>query len=155
RILPGAVVEDGACIGDGTWIGSNAVVEHHAIVGQRCRIHSNAVLGHHCELGNSCIVHSNTTIGSDGFGFVQSNNGPQLKVPQVGNVVVSNNVEFGGNCAIDRGTIGSTTIGEGCKFDNLCHVAHNCQIGAHGLFAGGFFVAGSSTIGSFFSCGGN
>lgn len=155
RVLPGAVIEDGAKIGDGAWIGSNAVVEQNAIVGKNGRIHSNAVIGHHCTLGNDCIVHSNTTIGSDGFGFVQTNKGPQIKVPQVGNVVIGDNVEFGGNCAVDRATIGSTRISEGCKFDNLCHVAHNCQIGPHGLFAGGFFVAGSSQIGAYFSCGGN
>ncbi len=155
RVLAGAVIEDGARVGDGCWIGSNAVIEQNAVLGKNCQIHSGAVIGHHCVLGNGCIVHSNTTIGSDGFGFIQSTKGPQIKVPQVGHVEVGDSVEFGGNCSVDRATIGSTKIGEGCKFDNLCHVAHNCKIGPHGLFAGGFFIAGSSEVGSYFACGGN
>lgn len=155
RVMPGAVIEDGARIGSGSWIGSNAVIEQNAVIGDNCRIHSSAVVGHHCKLGNGCIVHAGTNIGSDGFGFLQATKGPQVKVPQVGNVEIGDMVEFGGNCSIDRATIGSTRIADGCKFDNLCHVAHNCQIGPHGLFAGGFFVAGSSKIGAYFSCGGN
>lgn len=155
HVSPGAVIEDHAQIGEGCWIGSGAVIEHGAVIGHNSKIHSTAVIGHHCVLGADCIVQSGTVIGSDGFGYIQSMKSPQIKIPQIGNVVIGDGVEFGGNCSIDRATIGSTRIGDGCKFDNLCHVAHNCKLGPHGLYAGGFFVAGSSEIGAFFSCGGN
>lgn len=155
RIGARAVVQPGVQLGDQVAIGPGAVIEADSKIGARTQIHSNVVIGYNCEIGSDCIVHSGTVIGSDGFGFIQSAKDPQQKIPQVGNVVIGDNVELGANCAIDRGTLGSTIIGDGCKFDNLCHIAHNCKIGKHGLFAGGFFISGSSTIEDFFTCGGS
>jgi len=85
---------------------------------------------------------------------VKAHDQRQHKIPQLGIVVLEDFVEFGANCAVDRATLGETRIGEGTKFDNLCHVAHNCQIGRHSVYAAGFFVAGSSTIGDHFMVGG-
>lgn len=155
RIAARAVVQAGAVLGDQVALGPGAVIEAEARVGARSQIHSNVVIGFNCEIGSDCILHSGTVIGSDGFGFVQSTKDPHKKIPQIGNVIIGNQVEFGANCAVDRGTLGSTTIGDGCKFDNLCHIAHNCRIGKQGLFAGGFFISGSSTIDDFFTCGGS
>jgi UDP-3-O-[3-hydroxymyristoyl] glucosamine N-acyltransferase len=87
-----------------------------------------------CVIGDNCIIHSNTVIGSDGFGFQPTNDGYQ-KIPQLGNVVLENNVEIGSNCSIDRGTIGSTIIGEGTKIDNLIQIAHNVKIGKNNVIA--------------------
>lgn len=155
RVGARAVVQSGAELGNGVWIGPGAVIEAGAQIGPGTQIHSNVVVGYNCVIGSNCILHSGTVIGSDGFGFVQSLTDPHQKIPQVGNVVIGNSVEFGANCAVDRGTIGDTVIGDGTKFDNLCHIAHNCKIGKHGLFAGGFFVSGSCEIGDFFTCGGD
>ena len=95
-------------------------------------------------IGDNCIIHSNTVIGSDGFGFQPRNDGYQ-KIPQLGNVVLENNVEIGSNCSIDRGTIGSTTvIGEGTKIDNLIQIAHNVKIGKNNVIAAQAGIAGST-----------
>ncbi len=155
RIGARAVIQADVILGDQVWIGSGAVIEANAQIGNSTHIHSNVVVGYNCTIGSHCIIHSGTVLGSDGFGFVQSTKEPQQKIPQIGSVVVGDHVEFGANCAIDRATLGNTVIGEGCKFDNFCHVAHNCQIGKHGLFAGGFFISGSSSISDFFTCGGD
>lgn len=146
------VVGEGVVIGDGCWLQAGSIIEPFAFVGGGTRVQSRAVVGAYCEIGANCQLGPGTVIGSDGFGFVEGN--PPEKVPQIGKVVIGDAVEFGANCAVDRGTMGETRIGSGTKFDNLCHVAHNCEIGKNGLFAGGFFVAGSSKIGDYFMCGG-
>lgn len=150
-----AHVGEGAVIGDGAWIQPGAIIEDFAQVGPRTRVQAHAVVGAYCVVGADCQIGPGTVIGSDGFGFNPSPTAAPVKVPQIGNVVIGNSVEFGANCAVDRATIGSTQIGDGNKFDNLCHVAHNCKIGKNGLFAGGFFIAGSSQIADHFMCGGN
>lgn len=159
RVGAHAVIQAGARIGDGAWIGSGVIVEAEAVVGPGSLLHSNVVLGHHCEIGAKCVIHSNTCIGSDGFGFIPARRGEAgarpIKIPQIGRVLIGDEVEIGANCALDRGAIGDTRIGNGTKMDNLCHVAHNCFIGENALIAGGFFIAGSSNIGDRFSCGGN
>lgn len=154
-IAAGAVVEEAAVIGDGAWIQAGAVIEAHAHVGPHTRVQSRAVIGSHCIVGAHCQIGSGTVIGSDGFGFTSPKQTAPKKIAQIGIVQIGDYVEFGANCAIDRGTISATVIGDGNKFDNFCHVAHNCKIGKNGLFAGGFFVAGSSEIGDHFMCGGN
>lgn len=154
RIGARAVIQAKAVLGDGVWIGPGAVIEAGAQIGHGTQIHSNVVVGFNCVVGSNCILHAGTVLGSDGFGFVQSTTDAHQKIPQVGNVHLGDKVEMGANCAVDRGTLGNTVIGDGCKFDNFCHVAHNCKIGKHGLFAGGFFVSGSCEIGDFFTCGG-
>lgn len=159
RIGAHAVIQAGARIGDKAWIGAGVIIEAEAVVGAGSILHSNVVLGHHCQIGIKCVIHSNTCIGSDGFGFIPAKRDEAgarpIKIPQIGRVILGDEVEIGANCALDRGAIGDTQIGHGTKMDNLCHVAHNCRIGENGLIAGGFFIAGSSNIGDRFSCGGN
>lgn len=155
RIGPFAVIGDDAQVGTDTWVGSHVVIETGAQVGDRTILHPHVFVGANCQIGNGCELHPHVTIGSDGFGYVQ---GPDLrrhKIPQIGIVVLEDFVEMGGNCVVDRATLGETRIGEGTKFDNFCHVAHNCKIGKHNVFAGGFFVAGSSEIGDNCMTGGN
>lgn len=154
-VAPGAYVGENVEIGEGSRLAPGVVLETGARIGAGTILHANVVVGHHCRIGSHCVVHPNTTIGSDGFGYLfDPKSGPQ-KVQQLGIVVIGDHVEIGGNCCFDRATLGATVIEDGCKFDNLCHVAHNCRIGRNSMIAAGFFVAGSSTIGANFSCGGN
>jgi len=99
-------------------------------------------------IGNNVIIHSGTSVGCDGFGFVTENSVHE-KIPQTGNVVIGNDVEIGSNCAIDRATIGTTSIGDMTKIDNLVHIAHNVKVGKGCLITAGFAVAGSSEIGDY------
>lgn len=151
----GAVIGARAQIGAGSWIGANTVIEADVRIGARCLIHPCVFVGARCELGDACEVHPHTTIGSDGFGFAQDKDFKHHKLPQLGRVVLGSHVEIGANCAIDRAAFGETRIGSGTKMDNLCHVAHNCEIGEDSVIAGGFFVAGSSKIGKRFMVGGS
>ncbi len=155
RIGPFAIVGANARLGDGVWVGGHCVIECNAQIGARSILHPHSFIGANCQVGRHCEIHPHSTIGSDGFGYVQGPDGRRNKVPQLGIVVLEDHVELGANCAIDRATLGETRIGEGTKFDNLCHVAHNCKIGKHNVFAGGFFVAGSSEIGDNCMVGGN
>lgn len=155
QISPFAVIEAEAVIEDEAFIGPGVVIEVGAFVGRNTRLYGNVVIGHHCRVGKDCIIHANSTIGSDGFGFIPDPKGLPQKIPQVGIVIIEDHVEIGGNCAIDRATIGATLIQEGCKLDNFVHVAHNCVLGKGGLYAAKFSVAGSSKIGSHFMCGGH
>jgi UDP-3-O-[3-hydroxymyristoyl] glucosamine N-acyltransferase len=141
------VVGENAKIQEGTMIGAQSVVEADAQIGKGCILHSHVFIGARCILGNFCEIHPQTTIGSDGFGFIKDPQGNQMKIPQVGIVVLEDQVEIGSHCAIDRATLGETRIGRGSKFDNFCHIAHNNKIGKNNVFAGGFMMAGSSSIG--------
>ena len=124
----------GVSIGDGTTIGRD------------CVLYPRAVLYHDVELGDRVIVQSGSVVGSDGFGYAREGN-VWLKVPQLGGVRIADDVEIGAGCAIDRGTLGTTQIGPRTKIDNLCHIAHNCVIGADVVMAAGAGIAGSTTIG--------
>ena len=147
-IGPGACIEKGVKIGDGCKIGPNSVIGGDTVLGINCELYANVSIYKNTDIGSNVIVHSGTTIGSDGFGFVTIN-GNHEKIPQTGNVVIEKNVEIGSNCSIDRGTIGSTIIGEMTKIDNLVHIAHNVKIGKGCLITAGFAVAGSTEIGDF------
>lgn len=142
-------------IGDNTTIGPNTVIEDDVTIGKNTILNAQIYVGHNCIIGDHCEIHAHTTIGSDGFGFFTDQAYTHHKVPQIGNVVVEDNVEIGASCCIDRATIESTIIGKGSKLDNLCHIAHNCTIGENSLIAGGFFVAGSTHIGKRFTTGGS
>lgn len=155
RIGAFAVIGAQAEIGDDTIIGSHVVVETGAVVGAKSLLHPFVFVGAHCKIGKYCELHPHTTIGSDGFGFVQGHDKRRHKIPQLGIVVLEDFVEMGASCTIDRATLGETRIGEGTKFDNLCHVGHNCKIGKHNVFAGGFMIAGSSEIGDYCMVGGS
>ena len=168
---PRAVVDDSARIGDDPSIHSFAVIGANTIVGKRCLIHAGVVIGRNCRLGDdvvlypNCvlydetvlgdrvIIHANATIGADGFGY-RFQQGRHQKIPQLGNVIVGNDVEIGANATVDRGAFGPTRIGEGTKLDNLVQIGHNCQIGKHNVFAAQVGIAGSCTTGKYVMMGG-
>lgn len=153
EIGPYVVIEDGASIGEDVILEAHVTVGRFARVGSGSWMHSNSVLYDHCELGENCNIHSGTVIGSDGYGFFP---GPEgiVKIPQTGRVIVGNDVEMGGNCSIDRGTIGDTIIGDGTKLDNLVHIAHNVRIGRNCFITGLVGIAGSSILGDRVQMGG-
>jgi len=169
-VHPLTPVHPTATVGAGSEIGPGAIVGPRAKIGNRCAIGPNVVLGAGVVLGDDCIVGANCvithaligarvtlapncTIGSAGFSFVPSGKG-LLRVPQLGRVIIEDEVEFGANCAVDRGAIGDTVIGNGTVFDNLVHIAHNVKIGHHCLIAGQVGIAGSTVIGPFVMMGG-
>ena len=154
-ISPQALIDPTAKIGQRSKIAAGAFIGAFAVVGDDCDIRSGAVIEAFCQIGSRCIIHSHAVIGADGFGFATSAQGHHHKIAQIGIVVLEDDVEIGAGTTIDRATIGETRIGQGTKFDNLCHVAHNCQIGKHGLFTASFTMAGSTTIGDHFVCGGS
>jgi UDP-3-O-[3-hydroxymyristoyl] glucosamine N-acyltransferase len=141
-----AVIEAGAAIGAGARIGANCFVGRDARIGEGTVLHPGVVVYHETRIGARCEIHSGTVIGSDGFGFARSR-GRWEKVPQLGCVVIGDDVEIGSNCSIDRGALDDTVIGDGCKLDNLIQVAHNVRIGEHSVLAGCVGIAGSAVIG--------
>jgi UDP-3-O-[3-hydroxymyristoyl] glucosamine N-acyltransferase len=145
---PNVVVERGAKIGEDCHLMANVVVEHNATIGDRVRIHPGSIIGWECKLGDDCLILSNTVIGGEGFGYAQDQYFNHHRIPQTGNVVLGNKVTIGANCTVDRGTYGSTTIGNGCIFDNICHIAHNVTIGENCIGLSGFLCAGSTVIGN-------
>ena len=146
HVGPNAVVKDGASIGDRTVIDAGAVVGEGVVIGADCVIHSNATLYRDIRLGDRVIVHSGTVVGSDGFGYAQDG-GTRVKIPQVGTVVIEDDVEIGANVAIDRSTLGATVIKRGTKIDNLVQIAHNVVIGENSVVCGLVGISGSVTIG--------
>ena len=128
-ILPGCYIGDGVTVGEGTLL------------------YANVTLYHGTQIGKRCIVHSGTVIGSDGYGFAHTRDGRHVKLHQLGRVVIEDDVEIGANCTVDRGTLEETRIREGSKLDNLVHVAHNCDIGAHSLITGQVGLSGSTKLG--------
>lgn len=148
RIGAYCVVGSGAQIGANSYLGSHVVIEANASIGENCILHSQVVVGYECNIGNRCEIHFHTSIGSDGFGFLQTPDGKQIKIPQIGKVIIEDDVEIGANCAIDRATLHETRIRAGTKMDNFCHIAHNCDIGGDGAYAGGFMTSGSAKLGS-------
>ena len=144
----GVVIKSGAFIGDNAIIGANVVIGNGAAIGTNCSLKPNVTIYHNVIIGDNCIIHSGTAIGCDGFGYVTENHIHE-KIPQTGNVIVGNDVEIGSNCAIDRATIGITSIGDMTKIDNLVHIAHNVKVGKGCLITAGFAVAGSTEIGDY------
>ncbi len=145
-IGPYAVLEAGVVVGDRVDIGAHCVLGRGASVGDDSVLHPHVVLYPGTKVGARAILHSGVRLGVDGFGFVPGPGEPR-KVPQVGTCVVEDGVEIGGNCCIDRGSIGRTVVGQGSKLDNLVHLAHNVQIGKGVLIAAMVGVAGSTRIG--------
>jgi UDP-3-O-[3-hydroxymyristoyl] glucosamine N-acyltransferase len=141
-----AYVGEGARIGARCFIGPGSVVERGATIGDDTRLLARVVIGHHVSIGARCVVQPGAVIGGDGFGFAPENRG-WVKVPQIGSVVVHDDVEIGANTTIDRGALGDTVIEEGVKIDNLIMIAHNCRIGAHSALAACVAIAGSSVVG--------
>jgi UDP-3-O-[3-hydroxymyristoyl] glucosamine N-acyltransferase len=153
-IAAGASVGPGVVIGPDVRIGPGCVLEEGARIGRGSVLHALVYVGRDCVLGERCEIHAHATIGSDGYSYAHDGEGNHHKIPQLGVVVLEDDVEVGANSAIDRASFDTTRIGRGTKIDNLCHIAHNCQIGSRVLLTGGFMVAGSTTIGDQFVAGG-
>ncbi len=144
-----AVIERSAVLADGAAVGPQCYVGARAKVGKGTRLYPQVVLREGCVLGERVIVHSGTVIGSDGYGFsTDPKTGAHRKVPQIGNVVVGDDVEIGSNVSIDRATTGSTLIGAGSKIDNLVQIAHNVAIGRNCLIVSQVGIAGSTQVGN-------
>ena len=142
----GAVIGERVRIGAGSRIGAGCVLGDDARLGEACLLHPRAVVADGCVLGNRVILQSGAVIGSDGFGYAWSGR-EHLKIPQVGRVVLEDDVEVGANTCIDRGAIGDTRIGRGVKLDNLIQLAHNVEIGDYSIMASQVGISGSTKIG--------
>jgi UDP-3-O-[3-hydroxymyristoyl] glucosamine N-acyltransferase len=142
-----------AYIGDRVKIGKNVKIYPQVFIGDHCQIGDNTIIYPGVKIydqtiiGANCIIHASTVIGSDGFGFVPQTEGVSTKVPQIGNVVIEDDVEIGSNVSIDRATLGSTVLKRGVKLDNLIQIAHNVEIGNNTVIAGLTGVAGSTKVG--------
>ncbi len=142
-----AVVMAGAVVGDRTVLHPGVVVGPGARVGADCVLYPHVVVREACRLGDRVVVQPGAVIGSDGYGFVTLPDKTHRKMPQIGTVVVQDDVEIGANVTIDRATIGETVIGRGTKIDNLVHVGHNVHIGENGLLVSQVGISGSTSIG--------
>ena len=140
-------VGDNAVVGDNTKLFPHVYIGDNAKVGKNSKLYSGVKLYNECLVGNNCIIHSGTVIGSDGFGFAPAN-GVYNKIPQVGNVIINDDVEIGANSSIDRATMGSTIIGKGAKLDNLVQIAHNVEVGENTVIIAQAGIAGSSKLGN-------
>lgn len=150
---PQAVIEDGATIGAGSRVGAGCVIERDVLIGDDCNLVANVTIGHDVRIGNRVLMHPGVVIGADGFG-IANDDGVWVKVPQLGKVVIGDDVEIGANSTIDRGAIGDTIVEEGVKLDNLIQIGHNVRIGAHTAIAAGVAIGGSTTIGKRCAIGG-
>jgi len=170
---PTAVVDASAKIGVGTRIGANVYIGPNVVIGENVTIYPNAtildectigkntiiwsgvVVRERCHVGAYCILHPNCTIGADGFGFRPCPERGLVKIPQIGNVILGNNVEIGANSSVDRGKFSSTILGDGCKIDNLVQIGHNSILGKYCIMAGNSGLAGSVTLGNGVIIGGS
>jgi len=145
---PFAVVDAGAVVGDRTTIGAGSYVGRDARVGSDTLLYANVTLRERVRIGDRCIFHPGVVIGSDGFGFATQDD-IHHKIPQIGTVVIEDDVEIGANTTVDRGTLGETRIGRGSKLDNLIQIAHNVQIGEGTLIAAQTGISGSTKVGNY------
>jgi len=152
-IMPFAMVDDHAVIGDNVVLYPHTYIGQYAEIGADSIIYSNVTVREHCRVGKRCVVHSSAVIGSDGFGFT-TKDGVHTKVPQVGIVVLEDDVEIGAHDGIDRAAMGATVIGKGTKIDNLVHIGHNCKIGENCLIVAQTGISGSTTVGHNVTFGG-
>lgn len=153
RIGPGVVIGAGARIGARSSLGAQCVIGPGASLGEDCLLHPRATVQHGCVIGARAELHSGCVIGGDGFGLAWDAD-HWLKVPQVGRVVLGDDVEVGSNTTIDRGALDDTVIEDGVKLDNLIHIAHNCRVGRHTAIAACTGLAGSARIGAYCQIGG-
>lgn len=160
-----AVIEPSAKVGSDVYIGPYAYIGDNAVIGDKCAIYPHVYVGdntkigansilnpgvkvyHECVIGSGCIIHAGSVIGSDGFGFAPQSENEYMKIPQLGNVVLEDNVEIGANVTIDRATMGSTIIHKGVKLDNLIQIGHNVEIGENTVMAAQTGISGSTKVG--------
>lgn len=152
RLGPGASVDALAYVGNNTNIGAGthlhvgSKVGDNAIIGNDCVLHPNVLIEDNCIIGNGVILHAGAVVGADGFGYVKDDTGDYHKFPQIGTVVIEDNVEIGANTCVDRGSLGITRVGEGTKIDNLVQVGHNVDIGKRCVIAAQTGISGSVVI---------
>lgn len=164
-IHPTAVIDDKASVGNDVFIGACTVISENAVVGDGCTVHPQVFIGENvrigknctlhpgvkvyrdCIIGNDCILHAGAVVGADGFGFAPVTDSNFMKIPQIGNVILEDNVEIGSNTCIDRATMGSTIVRRGVKLDNLIQVGHNVEIGENTVIAAQSGLAGSTRVG--------
>ena len=164
-ISDGAVIANGCCIqplvviGAGARIGRNCIIHPHCVIGpdvvigDNCILYPGVVIYDGCVVGDRVTIHANSVVGEDGFGYA-TQQGVHHKIPQIGNVIIEDDVEIGAGCTIDRATLGSTVIGKGTKFSNAVAIGHGAQIGPYNLFVAQVGIAGSSKTGSHVVIGG-
>ena len=173
EIHPTATIDASAKIGNGSRIGAGCYVGPNVVLGENVTLYPNvtildestignntviwpgAVVRERCHVGANCILHPNCTIGADGFGFRPCPERGLAKIPQIGNVILGNNVEIGANSSVDRGKFSSTILGDGCKIDNLVQIGHNSKLGKFCIMAGNSGLAGSVTLGNGVMIGGS
>jgi len=148
-----AYIGDGTVIGDNTQIFPHTVIGDGVKIGEKCTIYPNVTIYEACQIGNNVTIHAGSVVGADGFGFAPNSEGYD-KIPQIGIVIIEDNVEIGANTCIDRSTMGQTIIHKGVKLDNLIQVAHNCEIGENTVMSAQVGMAGSTKIGSWCMVGG-
>ena len=164
-IHPSAIFNNSVQIGKNVTIGPNVIIGNNTTIGENCSIFAGSFIGKDCVMGYNCTINPNVTIyynsqignnvnidsgsviGADGFGWV-TDDGKHHKIPQIGNVIINDDVWIGANCTIDRGTFKSTMIGNSCKLDNQIHIAHNVVLGINCLIAGQSGIAGSTIVGN-------
>ena len=139
-------IGDAAAIGEGTQVGAGAKIGDRVTVGRHCVIHPDVSIEDGCTLGNNVVIHAGVVIGADGFGYVRDSDGEYFQFPQIGTVVIEDNVEIGANTCVDRGALGETRIGAGTKIDNLVQIGHNVQIGKRCVIAAQTGISGSTVI---------
>ena len=146
-IAPFVYVGDNVTIGKNVSLHPHSCVEEGAKLGENVTLFSGVKIYYNCVIGNNCTLHSGSVIGSDGFGFAPSEDGSYKKIPQMGNVVLEDNIEIGANSVVDRATLGSTIIRQGVKIDNLVQIAHNVEVGMNTVIAAQTGISGSTKLG--------
>jgi UDP-3-O-[3-hydroxymyristoyl] glucosamine N-acyltransferase len=146
-IAPFVYIGENVTLGDNIKIHAQCSIEDGVSVGDNVRLYSGVKIYNDCVIGNNCTLHSGSVIGSDGFGFAPTEDGSYKKIPQMGNVIVEDNVEIGANSIVDRATLGSTIIRKGVKIDNLVQIAHNVEVGSNTVIAAQTGISGSTKIG--------
>lgn len=154
HIGPYAVIDEGATIGNQTYIGASVFVGKNVVVGEKCLLHPHSIIRERCTLGNRVILQPGAVIGSCGFGYLTDQKGNHIKLEQLGDVIIEDDVEIGANTTIDRARFQTTKISKGSKIDNLVQIAHNVEIGPHNLIASQTGIAGSAKTGKYVFMGG-
>ncbi len=150
RVAAGCVIESGAVIGDGCDLGPGCCIGRGAVLGEDCKLFARVTVRERCILGKKVVIQPGAVIGSDGFGFLlNKETGSYDTIDQVGIVVIGNHVDIGANTTIDRARFGRTTIGDGCKIDNLVQIGHNVRIGKHTIIVAQTGIAGSTVVGDY------